>query len=162
MKFDLDRQSLLVLAPGDATLGELASFLEADALMPPFDPNAVPREETVDDWIAKGCKSAPSPWLDPADHVIAGIEFELDDGRLVRVRPAPRRSTGPDLVSLVQGAEHRIGRVLRVWLRVDPKAIERPKTAPFRADVDRPESDAERALWDKVRHAIADGAPRRD
>ena len=36
---------------------------------------------TVADWLARGAPGAPTAFLDPADHLVAGLTARLADGR---------------------------------------------------------------------------------
>ena len=149
--FVLDRESLLVSSPGDANVADLERFLEREGLT--LDLSPVP-DATVDDWLAHGATGARSPWLDPVDHLLAGFEVTLGDGRRLEVRPAPRRAVGPDMLALFFGTEHRFGAFSRAWLRVHPRGVVRPATAPFDAK-EGPLEPGEHALWDALEKELS-------
>lgn len=114
MSFEIDRASLLVRVPGGATLASIERALAPEGLtlgVPAFD-------VTVADWLAQGAPGAPSGFLDPADHVVAGLSATLTNGRRVEVRPAPRRAVGPDVIALFVGANERFGAIDQAWIRV--------------------------------------------
>jgi alkyldihydroxyacetonephosphate synthase len=90
-----------------------------------LDLSAYP-EASVATWIAEGLPGTRSPFLDPADHVIAGLNATLKSGVELRVPPCPRRSAGPDMIALLQGQWGRFGTVERVWLRIHPRGAARP------------------------------------
>jgi FAD/FMN-containing dehydrogenase len=77
-------------------------------------------------WIAEGAPGSRSVFLDPADHLIAGLHGVLKNGKSLRIPPCPRRAAGPDMVALFQGQWARFGTVERVWLRVHAKDAARP------------------------------------
>jgi alkyldihydroxyacetonephosphate synthase len=149
--FVLDRVSLLVSAPGDARIADLEHFLEGEGLT--LDLSPLP-DATVAAWLGHGAKGSRSPWLDPVDHLVAGFEATLKDGRRLEVRPAPRRAVGPDMLSLFFGTEDRFGSFTRAWLRVHRKDVVRPTTAPFEAK-DPPLERGEHALWDALEKELS-------
>jgi len=149
--FALDRESLLVSAPGDAHVHELERFLEGEGLT--LDLSPMP-DATIADWLGRGANGSRSPWLDPADHLLAGFEATLKDGRRLEVRPAPRRAVGPDMLSLFFGTENRFGTFTRAWLRVHPKLVTRPATGPFDAK-DAALERGEHALWDALEKELS-------
>jgi FAD/FMN-containing dehydrogenase len=92
------------------------------------------RLETIPDmpiatWIAEGAPGSRSAFLDPADHLIAGLHGVLKNGKSLRIPPCPRRAAGPDVVALFQGQWGRFGTVERVWLRVHTLDADRPTFA---------------------------------
>jgi alkyldihydroxyacetonephosphate synthase len=114
----VDRASLLVHAPGAATLGEVASALARDGLALRAAPSGLPLASTVAEWIAAGLPGAADPWLDPVDHAVAGFTARLASGASIAVRPAPRRAVGPDLFALFAGTRGAAGAITSAWLRV--------------------------------------------
>jgi alkyldihydroxyacetonephosphate synthase len=147
----VDRTSLLVDVAASTTLEELRAALAPLGLTPAIERSAGEGERaTVGQWLAAGAPGARDVWLDPADHLVAGFEAELADGRTLVVRPSPRRAMGPDLVALVTGARGRFVTLRRVWLRVHDSAARLPQSAPFRADRDPPVSPAEERLLDAI------------
>lgn len=113
---EIDVASHLVEAPGDAAIGAIEDALRERGLtLGLHDP---PRAVTVDAWLADGAAGAPSPFDDPADHLVAGLVAVAANGERLVVKPAPRRSVGPDLVALVFGQKGRYLRVESAWLRV--------------------------------------------
>jgi alkyldihydroxyacetonephosphate synthase len=153
---ELDRESLLVHARGSDRLADLEIALAKDSLT--LDLETIP-DATVATWLETGAEGARSAWLDPADHLVAGIttsEFTI--------KPAPRRAVGPDLLSLVLGMRGRFVHIESVWLRVHRKdihgnvmrpAVETPSA--FGADesgriVDM--NDDERRLYDAIKTRV--------
>jgi hypothetical protein len=72
------------------------------------------------------------------------------------VRPAPRRSVGPDLTALFVGAGAKFGRIDRAWMRVHRRGAPRPRSAAFEGDRDPPPNAAERALVEAIDQSLRD------
>jgi alkyldihydroxyacetonephosphate synthase len=148
---ELDRESLLVHARGTDRLVDLEAALAKDGLT--LDLRDVP-DVTLDiaAWLETGAEGARSAWLDPADHLVAGIATSH-----FTIRPAPRRAVGPDLLCLVLGAKKlRGGRFVQiesVWLRVHRKDVARP-VAPFSESEEDDEKDDSRRMFDAIRTAF--------
>ena len=102
----------------------------------------------------EGAHGARDPWTDPADHLLAGLEATLHDGRTLSIRPTPRRAVGPDLVALVIGMNERYGRIERAWLRVHRLDAPRPMAHPLVADRNPPLSDEEEAMLESIARAL--------
>jgi alkyldihydroxyacetonephosphate synthase len=120
MSLEIDRASLLVRVPGAVTLGQLEAALGQEGLtLGPWITSV--QDTNIADFLARGAPGAPSPFDDPADHLLAGLTATLLDGRTLDIRPGPRRAVGPDLVALVFGARERFATVDRAWLRVHAK-----------------------------------------
>jgi FAD/FMN-containing dehydrogenase len=50
---------------------------------------------------------------------VAGLEAVLPDGSVHRMRPMTRTAAGPNLASLILGAEGRIARLASAWLKAE-------------------------------------------
>jgi alkyldihydroxyacetonephosphate synthase len=154
---DIDRQSLLVRVDGGVDLGSLEGHLSQEGLtlvvvMP------VP-SLSVAEWLERGAPGARDRWLDPVDHLVAGLDATLPDGRKLSIRPAPRRSVGPDLLALFVATGGRFGRIDRAWLRVHGRGTSLPTSPPFEHDRDPALADGERALLAAIDDSLA-GRPR--
>lgn len=148
----LDRESMLVHVRGEAKLMEVEEALSRSGLTLGLDANA-PMEATVDAWIAAGAKGAPDPWLDPADHLLAGYTARLATGAELEVRPSPRRAVGPDLFALFLGMEGRVGAIRSAYLRAHGPLRPRPlETAISR---DPALGEAEKAWIDRLAEAAS-------
>lgn len=145
----IDRASLLAEVNGETPMADVESALLASDLT--LDLSG-PFEGTVAAWIAAGAPGSRSPWLDPADHLVAGFVAKLVDGRELVVRPAPRRAVGPDLFALVFGTGGRFGEITSAWLRVHPRGVQRP-AIPF-AHEDPPVETGEKTLWDAIEKVL--------
>jgi alkyldihydroxyacetonephosphate synthase len=148
----IDRASLLALVEGTTTLGACEEALLAEGLTLGLD--AIDEALDVGTWLARGAHGARDPWSDPADHLVAGLDATLRDGKTLSIRPAPRRAVGPDLIALVVGMEARYAAVQRAWLRVHPVSVPRPSSHPLVADRNPPLTDEERALLDSIEQAL--------
>src|SRR5215472_14538260 len=156
----VDTTSLLVEADGGMTLEEIERALSADGLTLGLEgehwPQIAPMK--LADWLAQGARGARDAWLDPVDHLIAGLEAELPDGKTLVIRAAPRRAVGPDLVALFVGTLGRFGRVMRATLRVHRPGSPRPITAPFDEPREPPLGAAEQALLDAIERELRPGS----
>jgi len=140
---ELDGASLLVHAKGTDRLADLETELAAHGLT--LDLASVP-DVTVAAWLETGAQGARSAWLDPADHLVAGITTSK-----FSIHPAPRRAVGPDLLSMVLGLRSELVRIESVWLRVHRKGVARP-VAQFVAQFDTGDaSDDSRVTRDEQR-----------
>ncbi|MGZ3452021.1 MAG: FAD-binding protein [Polyangiales bacterium] len=144
----VDEASLLVRAPADARLEDVeaaaAKFgasLRLDATM---------LGVTVGAWLEAGCPGAVDTLVDPVDHAVAGVEAKLPDGRILSVRPCPRRAVGPDLVALVVGG--KMLAPVSAWLRVH-RASASP-TSPTSIDPDPAQNDGERSVTARIGVAL--------
>lgn len=135
----LDRESLLVHVDGAARFADVEAYLTERGLTLDVSPSY---EGTVREWIEAGAPGARNPWLDPADHLVAGFSTPT-----FAVRPAPRRATGPDLFALIAGLRGRLLPLESVWLRVH--RAPRPSTENFEPE-DEPLAADERTLFDAI------------
>jgi alkyldihydroxyacetonephosphate synthase len=154
---EIDRQSLLVRVEGGEELGALEGRLNQEGLTLAV---AVPAPSLrVAEWLERGAPGSRDRWLDPVDHLVAGLDATLPDGRQISIRPAPRRSVGPDLFALFVGANGRFGRIDRAWLRVHGRGISLPTSPAFEYERDPALADEERALLDDIDDSLT-GGPR--
>jgi alkyldihydroxyacetonephosphate synthase len=156
MTIAIDETSLLLSAPGSATLAAVEAELTKSGLTLDVA-GASGSNETVASWLARGAPGTRDSWLDPADHLVAGAVLALHGGPRVDIRAAPRRAVGPDLLALAVGMGGRFCAIERVSLRVHRTGAKRPDVGALRIEMDPPLSDEEARLLD----AIATSLPRR-
>ncbi len=135
MRLVLDETSLLAQVDGTMTLADVEAAISISGLTLDVE-GAASSEENVAAWLASGARGARDAWLDPADHLVAGLDVRLNDGRSLSIRPAPRRAVGPDLIALVVGMQERFGKVERAWLRVHRKGVKRPDVGALHVELD--------------------------
>ena len=80
----VDRESLLVEVAGDDTLRALEDYLGGHDLTLGVDPID---DTPVGAWLTKGAPGARDAFVDPADHLIAGITMTLSNGKERPVNP---------------------------------------------------------------------------
>lgn len=140
---NLDKKSLLVDAPGTATLREIEEAVAKEGLTL----DVAPEETTLAAWLAKGAPGARDAFADPADHLLAGVTMTLANGRVLEVRPSPRRAVGPDLTALLTFPGTRVD---RAWLRVHLRDAPEPSMGAPDVDRDPPLTDGESRLVDAI------------
>ncbi|MEP7049809.1 MAG: FAD-linked oxidase C-terminal domain-containing protein [Pseudomonadota bacterium] len=150
--FVLDELSRLAEVDARLSLGTTQSLLARAGLSLGLDSSA-DWSSSIASWIAAGFPGARDAWLDPVSARVTGFEATAG-GVQARVRAAPRRATGPDLLALFAGAHAAIGRVERATLAVEPLAAPLPRAQPFRWERDPGLSPAERRAFDLVRRAL--------
>ena len=110
----LDERSELVHVQAGRTVQALERFLRVRGrTLGLCEP---PPDEPIASWLARGAPGLRSVDDDPVAPRLVGLEAVLPDGRWLRVRPAPRRATGPDVMALFLGTGHRFGVVVTVHL----------------------------------------------
>jgi len=127
----IDALSGLVRLNGRARLDEAERALREEGLTLGIDGAS---SVDVDAWIGSGMAGLPDPWLDPVEQRLAGLDAVLASGARLHLRPAPRRATGPDLSALLVGAEGRVGRVERAWLRATSREAPRARALDWTGD----------------------------
>lgn len=80
---------------------------------------------TVGGWVATRASGQFSTLYGSIEDMLIGFEAVLGSGEIVRLRPAPRRSAGPDLCALFLGSEGTLGVLTELTLRIHPRAEHR-------------------------------------
>lgn len=151
----LDPVSLLVDVAADVSVSDLEAHLAAEGLT--LGLHEIP-ETSLGAFVARGAVEAPSPWDDPADHLVAGFTAtHVATGERLVVRAAPRRSTGPDLFALVAGMNERYFVLDRATVRVHLASAPRV-VLPFASASAPPPGDVELALLERLGAELAKGA----
>jgi alkyldihydroxyacetonephosphate synthase len=75
---------------------------------------------TVGGWVATRAAGQFSTRYGSIEDMLLGLEAVLADGRVVRIKPTPRRSAGPDPRHLFLGAEGTTGITTELTLKVMP------------------------------------------
>ncbi|MDH5490462.1 MAG: FAD-binding protein [Myxococcales bacterium] len=121
----VDEISRIVHVQAGATLAAVETTLRRRSLT--LGMAAESLEPPIGEWIAGGTRGGRSGEDDPIDQMIAGLQAVLADGRALRIRPAPRRAVGPDLLAAIRGSGGRIAIVTAVHLvaraRLDSKEL---------------------------------------
>jgi len=150
--FALDEASQLAEVDARLSLGTVEALLNRTGLTLALrDP--VDWSSSVADWLAQGFPGAKDSFADPVASRVAGFEARAA-GVQARVRAAPRRATGPDLLALFAGTRGEIGAVERVALAVTPRGAPEPRSAPFAWERDPPLCPAEKHAFQLARHAL--------
>jgi alkyldihydroxyacetonephosphate synthase len=77
---------------------------------------------TVGGWVATRASGQFSTRYGSMEDMLIGFEAVLASGQVVRLRPAPRRATGPDLCGLLLGSEGTLAVLTELDLRIHPQA----------------------------------------
>ena len=106
-------------------LQNLYDALEPHGLMPGHDPYSVPIASVAGTISTNGVGYRAAAYGPMGDQVVA-LEVVLPDGRVIKTRPVPKQSSGPNLNHLFIGSEGVFGVITRATLRVfrKPEAAE--------------------------------------
>jgi alkyldihydroxyacetonephosphate synthase len=148
----VDAASELAEVDARLSLGAVESLLSRSGFTLGLS-GAVDWSSSVAAWLAHGFPGAKDSWADPVASHVAGFEATAG-GVAARVRAAPRRATGPDLLALFAGTRDRIGVVERVTLAVSQRGASDPRVEPFTWDRDPPLSSAEAGAFELARRAL--------
>jgi len=121
---DFDEKSRLVHVQAGVLGPDLAKALHSWGHTLGHEPQSL-SISTVGGWLATRATGQLSARYGGIEDMVAGLEAVLPGGRVVRSKPAPRRSTGPDLASLMIGSEGTLGVITEATLRVHPLPGER-------------------------------------
>jgi alkyldihydroxyacetonephosphate synthase len=155
----IDPISLLVAVDASHTLDAIEAELAPRGFTLGVALDAAGPAVNVGDWLAKGAPGAASLFADPADHLVAGLEATLPDGKKLEVRPGPRRAVGPDLTALLVGTHRRLGSIDRAWLRIHRRDARRQALPLPLRDLDPPVTADEARLLDAIQKEL-DGPER--
>lgn len=75
---------------------------------------------TVGGWVATRASGQFSTRYGSMEDMLIGFEAVLASGEVVRLRPAPRRSAGPDLCGLLLGSEGTLAVLTELDVRIHP------------------------------------------
>ena len=145
---EIDSMSLLARATGDTRLEAIDRAARAHGASLGLD--ATMLGVTVSAWIDAGCPGAVDMFVDPVDHAVAGLDAKIPDGRILRVRPGPRRAVGPDLTALFLGGRARYGETLAAHLRLHRDGAWPATTHPTTFERDPGLNDGEAGLCDAI------------
>ncbi|MDF2374563.1 MAG: FAD-binding oxidoreductase [Rhizobiaceae bacterium] len=73
---------------------------------------------TVGGWAACRGGGQASSRYGKIEDIVTGIEVVLPDGKLIRVKSAPRRAVGPSVIDIFVGCEGTLGIITEVTLRI--------------------------------------------
>lgn len=104
---------------------------------------------TVGGWVATRAAGQFSTRYGSIEDMLLGLEVVLADGRVVRIKPTPRRSAGPDLRHLFLGAEGTAGIITEITVKVLPLPESRKLLAFALPDFD--------AGLEAIRHIVRAG-----
>src|SRR6185369_6202413 len=151
-EFVLDEISQLLDVDARQSLAAVEALVARANLTLGLDQDA-PWSISVADWIALGFPSAPDPWSDPVRSRVAGFEASVN-GVQARIRAAPRRATGSDLLSLFAGARGRAGVVERAQLALTKRGVPAARGESFHWDRDPAISVAEQRAFELAARAL--------
>ena len=151
-EFSIDAASQLAEVDARLSLGAVESLLSSAGLTLGLDTTAA-WSTSVADWVAHGFPGAKDAWADPVAARVAGFEATAG-GVQARVRPAPRRATGPDLLALFAGTRGEIGEVERITLAVAARHAPTARAQPFSWNRDPLPSAEEIGAFDLIKRAL--------
>ena len=151
--FVLDEQSRLAEVDARLSLGATQSLLARAGLSLGLDATT-DWSLSIANWVALGYPGARDSWLDPVAARVTGFEASAG-GVQARVRAAPRRATGPDLLALFAGAREAIGKMERVTLAVEPLNAHLPRAERFHWPRDPGLNCGEQRAFELVRRALS-------
>ena len=114
---DIDEKSLLIRVGAGTLGGALEAHLSEHGYTLGHEPQSM-AISTVGGWIATNACGQLSARFGGIEDVVADLEAVLANGSIVGWKSAPRRSTGPDVASLLFGSEGTLGIVTEATLRI--------------------------------------------
>ncbi len=120
----LDEDDLMVSVQAGVRLDVLEAYLSERGYTTGHYPQSIALAQVGGLVATRSCGQFSTKYGGIED-MVAGLEAALPDGELVRVRPAPRRSVGPDLRQIWIGSEGTLGVITEVTLKIVPLPAER-------------------------------------
>jgi alkyldihydroxyacetonephosphate synthase len=117
---DLDETALLARAEAGMMGNHFEDALEERGYSMGHFPQSID-VSTVGGWVSTRAAGQFSTRYGSIEDMLAGLEAVLADGRVITVKPTPRRAAGPDLRHLFLGAEGTLGILTELTLRVFPR-----------------------------------------
>lgn len=115
----IDEQALIVSAQAGAMGPAVEAALDSRGLTLGHFPQSI-EISSVGGWLATRSAGQKSSLYGRIDDMVRGLEVVLAGGRVVRTRPAPGTSAGPDLARLFLGSEGTLGVITEATLAVRP------------------------------------------
>jgi len=115
----LDEKSLVA----EFESGIIGANLELELNHRGYSMGSIPQSlycSTLGGWISTRAVGQFSTKYGKIEDMVLGMEVVLPDGRLLGIKPVPRRSTGPSLKDLFLGGEGTLGIVTRAVVSVHP------------------------------------------
>jgi len=143
----VDEESGLVRAPGATSIGEIERYLRTAGRTLALE---APSEMPLSRLVELGLPGTRDPLEDPVEQRLAGLSARMPSGARLRLRPAPRRATGPDLSALFVGAAGRVGTLEHAVLPAPRLARQPSRSLPFSGERAPAVSDAESAVFETL------------
>jgi alkyldihydroxyacetonephosphate synthase len=115
----LEAQSLVATFRAGTMGGDAERRVQQDGLTIGHWPQSV-ELSTVGGWVATRAAGQYSTGYGNIEDVVLALEAVLPDGSVLRTRPTPRASAGPDLRQLLMGSEGTLGVVTEVSFSLRP------------------------------------------
>lgn len=115
----IDELNMVVTVQAGICMETLEQRLNAVALTTGHCPQSRPLA-SVGGLVATRSTGQYSTYYGGIEDLVCGMEAVLPDGAVVRIRPVPRRSAGPDLRQCLIGSEGAFGLITEVTLKLFP------------------------------------------
>ena len=116
---ELNERAMTVRAEAGVMGGDLERWLQSRGATMGHFPQSID-VSTVGGWVATRSAGQLSTKYGNIEDMLLSFEAVLPGGRIVRTRPVPRASTGPDLRAFFIGSEGTLGILTEATFRVHP------------------------------------------
>jgi len=123
---DIDGDNLLVKAESGLNGYYLESRLNDEGYTMGNIPQSL-YPSTVGGWVGTKATGQFSTKYGGIEEMLKGIEMVVPPGKILKLKPHPRTSTGPDLRELFVGAEGTMGIMTKGWFKIWPHPENRIK-----------------------------------